>query len=543
MPRAGRRGQGERERAETRRSRRIGRGRVASASTIPSARSGSCSSRTAARSPLRVFRTCRELGIATVAVAAPDDRGALHARSADETVEIACYLDSAEHIRAAREAGADAIHPGYGFLAESARLRRGRRGGRAHWVGPPPEALRAGGDKLEAKRIAARGRRARRARRGEPEELGFPLAREGGGGRRRPRHARRARRRTSSTRRSRRRAREAEAAFGDDTVFCERYLERPRHVEIQLLADAHGTVRRARRARVLGPAPPPEGARGVALPALDPALRAAMSDAAVAFARAIGYRERRHGRVRARRPRLLLPRAERPHPGRAPGDRARHGPRPRRGSSCGSPRASRSDASAHSLSRPRGRGAALRRGSAHVPPAGRAGSSGCGCPAGVRVDAGVEEGDEVGTRLRPDDREADRARPDARRGARPARRRARRDRGRGRDDEPAVPALARRAPGRARRRDDDGVPRSSTRRSPSRRCACPAAVARRVAAQPARAAAPQPPPDVDDAAHAHAAGGGESARDRADAGHGDPRRSSRRATASRRGSRSSCSRR
>ena len=67
---------------------------------------------------LRVFRACRELGIGTVAVVAPDDRGSLHARSADETVEIASYLDSEEHVRAARKTGADAIHPGYGFLAE-----------------------------------------------------------------------------------------------------------------------------------------------------------------------------------------------------------------------------------------------------------------------------------------------------------------------------------------------------------------------------------------------------------------------------------------
>ena len=84
--------------------------------------------------------------------------------------------------------------------------------------------------------------------------------------------------------------REAQAAFGDDRVFCERYVERPRHVEIQLLADARGDGRRARRARVLGPAPPPESARGVALPALDAELRTRMSEAAVAFAAAVGYR-------------------------------------------------------------------------------------------------------------------------------------------------------------------------------------------------------------------------------------------------------------
>ncbi len=103
---------------------------------------------------LRVFRACRELGIATVAVAAPDDRGALHARSGDETVEIASYLASEEHVRAAREAGADAIHPGYGFLAENADFAEAVSAAGLTWVGPPPEALRAAGDKLEAKRLA-----------------------------------------------------------------------------------------------------------------------------------------------------------------------------------------------------------------------------------------------------------------------------------------------------------------------------------------------------------------------------------------------------
>ena len=103
---------------------------------------------------LRVFRTCRELGIGTVAVFAPDDRGSLHARSADATVEIASYLDPAEHVRAAREADADAVHPGYGFLAESADFAAAVLGAGLVWVGPPPEALRLGGDKLEARRIA-----------------------------------------------------------------------------------------------------------------------------------------------------------------------------------------------------------------------------------------------------------------------------------------------------------------------------------------------------------------------------------------------------
>ena len=95
---------------------------------------------------LRVFRACRELGIATVAVAAPDDRGSLHARSADASVEIGSYLFSEEHIRAAKHTGADAIHPGYGFLAENADFARAVDAAGLLWVGPPPEALDAAGD-------------------------------------------------------------------------------------------------------------------------------------------------------------------------------------------------------------------------------------------------------------------------------------------------------------------------------------------------------------------------------------------------------------
>src|ERR671937_536275 len=191
---------------------------------------------------LRVFRACRELGIGTVAVVAPDDRASLHARSADETVEIASYLFSEEHIRAAKRTGADAIHPGYGFLAESADFAEAVGAAGLGWVGPSPEALRAGGDKLEAKRIA-REAGVPVVESGEPDELGFPLL--------------------------------LKAAAG---------------------GDERGSSSVRARDRV---------------------------------------HERRHGGVRARRPRLLLPRAERPHPGRAPGDRARHGRRPRPGADRG----------------------------------------------------------------------------------------------------------------------------------------------------------------------------------------------------------------
>ena len=236
---------------------------------------------------LRVFRACGSLGIETVAVAAPDDAGALHARSADSIVEIASYLDAAEIVRAAHETDADAVHPGYGFLAESAELAEAVLGAGLSWVGPPPAALRAGGDKLAAKETA-RAAGVPVLPSGTPEEVGFPLlvkAAAGGGGRgmrvvRSPEELDEA---LAAARR------EAQAAFGDDTVFCERYLERPRHVEIQLLADRDGTVValgerecsvQRRHQKVLEESPST---------ALDLVLRAAMSGAAVAFARAIGY--------------------------------------------------------------------------------------------------------------------------------------------------------------------------------------------------------------------------------------------------------------
>jgi acetyl-CoA/propionyl-CoA carboxylase, biotin carboxylase, biotin carboxyl carrier protein len=236
---------------------------------------------------LRVFRTCRELGIATVAIVAPDDRGSLHARSADETIEIASYLDPAEHVRAAREAGADAIHPGYGFLAENAGFAEAVQAADLLWVGPTPDALRAGGDKLEAKRIAEEAG-VPVVPQGDPAEIGYPLvvkAAAGGGGR-----GMRVVRDPSDLEAALDAARrEAKAAFGDDTVFCERYVERPRHVEIQLLGDSGGNVIalgerecsiQRRHQKVLEEAPSP---------ALDPELREAMSDAAIRFASAIGY--------------------------------------------------------------------------------------------------------------------------------------------------------------------------------------------------------------------------------------------------------------
>ena len=233
---------------------------------------------------LRVFRAARELGLGTVAVVAPDDLGSLHARSADKAVEIRSYLDSEEHIRAAQQTGADAIHPGYGFLAESGDFAEAVEAAGLAWIGPPPDALRAGGDKLAAKRVAAEAGAPTIPEATEPPLIVKAAAGGGGRGMRVVRahdeldeavHAAR---------------REAKAAFGDDRVYLERYLERPRHVEIQLLADSYGTVLalgerdcsvQRRHQKVLEESPSP---------ALDADLRAQMSDAAVRFARAIGYR-------------------------------------------------------------------------------------------------------------------------------------------------------------------------------------------------------------------------------------------------------------
>jgi acetyl/propionyl-CoA carboxylase alpha subunit len=189
---------------------------------------------------LRIFRACALEGIETVAVVAPDDRGSLHARAADAVVEIDSYLDPAGHVRAARESSADAVHPGYGFLSESADLAEAVLGAGLVWVGPPPAALRAGGDKLAAKETA-RAAGVPVLPSGSPEEVGFPLlvkAAAGGGGRG-MRIVRSAEGLDDAVAAAKR---EAAAAFGDDTVFFERYLERPRYVEIQVLADARGTV-------------------------------------------------------------------------------------------------------------------------------------------------------------------------------------------------------------------------------------------------------------------------------------------------------------
>ena len=429
---------------------------------------------------LRVFRACRELGIETVAVAPPDDGGALHARSAGETVEIASYLASEEHIRAAKQSGADAIHPGYGFLAENADFARAVEAAGLVWVGPTPEALEIAGDKLRSKQVARKAG-VPVVESGEPAELGFPLilkAAAGGGGRGmrvvRSAHELDEARAAAS--------REAQAAFGDGTVFAERYVERPRHIEIQLLGDTHGTVVslgerecsiQRRHQKVLEEAPST---------ALDPALRAQIGEAAVAFAKAIGYRGagtaefmlsgrdfwflELNGRIQVEHPVTELVTGV---------DLVKQQLRIAQGEPL---EASTSLLLGHAVEvrlyaeDPRTflpQGGTLER---------------LRLPTGIRVDAGVEEGDEIALSYDPmiakliahgeTRQEALEQLRDALGG----------DRGGGRRHEPPVPALAGHAPEGARRSHDDGVPRRepAALRAPApprRRC-----VARRLAPQP-----------------------------------------------------------
>jgi len=236
---------------------------------------------------VRIFATCRRLGIGTVAATGPGDEGAFHVRVADESVPVPSYLDADALVGAADAAGATHVHPGYGFLAESAAFAEAVDAAGLTWLGPPAAVLRLGGDKLEAKRIAAAAGVPTLAT-GEPDELGFPVlvkAAAGGGGRgmrivESPDDLADALESAS---------REAEAAFGDGTVFCERYLASPRHVEVQLLADRHGNVIalgvrdcsvQRRHQKVVEETPPPR---------LPLALRERIAGHAVAFARELGY--------------------------------------------------------------------------------------------------------------------------------------------------------------------------------------------------------------------------------------------------------------
>jgi acetyl-CoA/propionyl-CoA carboxylase biotin carboxyl carrier protein len=207
---------------------------------------------------VRVARACRDAGIASVAVYAEPDRDALHVRVADEAYALggdtpaASYLDMEKVLKAAADAGADAVHPGYGFLSENADFAQAVTDAGLTWIGPPPQAIRDLGDKVAARHIAERAGAPLVAGTKDPvsgsdevvafaEENGLPIAIKaafGGGGR----GLKVARELDEVADLYDSAVREAVAAFGRGECFVERYLDRPRHVETQCLADKHGNV-------------------------------------------------------------------------------------------------------------------------------------------------------------------------------------------------------------------------------------------------------------------------------------------------------------
>jgi acetyl-CoA carboxylase biotin carboxylase subunit len=253
---------------------------------------------------VRILRACRELGIRSVSVFSDVDRKSLHVRLADEAYGIGpapsreSYLRIDKLMDVARRAGCDAVHPGYGFLAENAALPRACKQAGITFIGPPAEAIEALGSKTQARQLARRVEVPTVPGTNEPTEklaaralaecMGYPVllkAVAGGGGK--------GMRLVSSDGEFesafRDAASEAMNAFGDERLYLEKYLERPRHIEIQILADAQGRVVslgerecsvQRRHQKVLEEAPSP---------VVTPELRKKMSEAAVRLARAGGY--------------------------------------------------------------------------------------------------------------------------------------------------------------------------------------------------------------------------------------------------------------
>ncbi|SDO92156.1 acetyl-CoA/propionyl-CoA carboxylase, biotin carboxylase, biotin carboxyl carrier protein [Microbacterium testaceum StLB037] len=247
----------------------------------------------------RVFRTLRRLGIRSVAVFTDADADAPHAREADHAVRVPSYLDVDAVVEAAVSSGADAVHPGYGFLSENAGFARACAAGGIVFVGPGVEALEVMGDKIRAKEhvaahdvptvpgFSATGLSDDEIA-AEADRAGYPLLVKpsaGGGGKGMTVATGPAD--LSDALATARRV--AAAAFGDDTLLLERLLERPRHIEVQVLADTHGTTLslgerectlQRRHQKVIEEAPSP---------VVDPATRARLGEAAVAAARSVEY--------------------------------------------------------------------------------------------------------------------------------------------------------------------------------------------------------------------------------------------------------------
>jgi propionyl-CoA carboxylase alpha chain len=253
----------------------------------------------------RVIKTARKLGIATAAVYSDADREALHVKMADEAVHIGpapsaqSYIAIDKLLDAVKRTGADAVHPGYGFLSENANFAEALKVDGVAFIGPPPVAIEAMGDKITSKRIAASAgvstvpghmgliEDADEAA-GIASSIGYPVmikASAGGGGKgmRIAWNEQEAREGFQSSRN------EAKASFGDDRIFIEKFVTEPRHIEIQVLGDQHGNIVylgerecsiQRRNQKVIEEAPSPF---------LDGATRKAMGEQAVALARAVGY--------------------------------------------------------------------------------------------------------------------------------------------------------------------------------------------------------------------------------------------------------------
>ncbi len=255
---------------------------------------------------LRIIRACREMSIEAIAVYSDADASARHARAADRAIRIGpapateSYLNIEAIISAARRSGADAVHPGYGFLSENARFASACEAAGVLFVGPPAPAIARMGSKIAARELMDRagvpvvpGRTPQDQSDAGVEAaaaaVGYPVlvkASAGGGGKgmRTATDAGELRDAVPAARR------EAVAAFGDGTLYVERLIQRPRHVEIQVLADAHGNVVhlferecsiQRRHQKIIEESPSP---------ALTPSLRARMGAAAIAAAREAGYR-------------------------------------------------------------------------------------------------------------------------------------------------------------------------------------------------------------------------------------------------------------
>ncbi|MBT4771890.1 MAG: acetyl/propionyl/methylcrotonyl-CoA carboxylase subunit alpha [Rhodospirillaceae bacterium] len=254
----------------------------------------------------RVIRSAKDMGIATVAVYSDADAGALHVRMADEAVHIGpppaseSYLVMEKILAAIRDTGADAVHPGYGFLSENADFARALEAEGVAFIGPPPDAIAAMGDKIESKKLAdaagvstVPGHMDTIADVAEAVkiagEVGYPVmikASAGGGGK----GMRIAYSEDEVDEGFRSAQNEARSSFGDDRIFIEKYVEEPRHIEIQVLADAHGNVIhlgerecsiQRRHQKVVEEAPSPF---------LDAEMREAMGAQSCALAAAVGYR-------------------------------------------------------------------------------------------------------------------------------------------------------------------------------------------------------------------------------------------------------------